>query len=225
MTAPHISSSSPWLSRGPPCFNSAFSAFSVVMLPRRGSARYLAVMKVYAQTLELRPDPERIAEYVRRHERVWPEVLRGLRAIGIHQMRIFLHANRLFMTIETDDDFDPARDYQRDARISLHHRPDPPPHDARAQRHPRRRPRRARVGPQSDLAIEETRPRQHNQRRTRRPPRRHARVLDRHDRPRRRRRRLPPVHLSRPRRCRPSARLSQGSPGSRRRRDPRHVAQ
>ncbi len=70
-------------------------------------------MKVYAQTLELKPDPRRIAEYVQRHQRVWPEVLQGLRAIGIQQMRIFLHANRLFMTIETTDEFDPARDYQR----------------------------------------------------------------------------------------------------------------
>ena len=70
-------------------------------------------MKVYAQTLELKPDPQRIAEYVRRHQRVWPEVLQGLRAIGIQQMRIYLHANRLFMTIETTDEFDPERDYQR----------------------------------------------------------------------------------------------------------------
>ncbi len=74
---------------------------------------YLDRMKVFAQTLDLKPDPQRIAEYDRRHEAVWPEVLQGLRAIGIEQMRIFRHANRLFMIIETDDSFDPARDYQR----------------------------------------------------------------------------------------------------------------
>ncbi|MBK7644245.1 MAG: L-rhamnose mutarotase [Planctomycetes bacterium] len=69
-------------------------------------------MKAIAQTLELVDDPERIAEYERAHERVWPEVLRALRAIGIQRMRIFRHSNRLFMYCEVPDDFDPRRDYQ-----------------------------------------------------------------------------------------------------------------
>lgn len=70
-------------------------------------------MKCFAQTLELVDDPARIAEYVAHHRRVWPEVLRGLRAIGIRRMRIFLHSNRLFMYAEVPDDFDPVRDYPR----------------------------------------------------------------------------------------------------------------
>ncbi|MCE7967200.1 MAG: L-rhamnose mutarotase [Leptolyngbya sp. PLA3] len=69
-------------------------------------------MKAYAQTLELIDDAPRIAEYVAWHRAVWPEVLRGLRAIGIRTMRIYLHGNRLFMYMEADDSFDPARDYQ-----------------------------------------------------------------------------------------------------------------
>lgn len=69
-------------------------------------------MKAYAQTLELIDDAPRIAAYVAHHQAVWPEVLRGLRDIGIRTMRIYLHGNRLFMYMETDDAFDPARDYQ-----------------------------------------------------------------------------------------------------------------
>lgn len=70
-------------------------------------------MPHFAQTLELIDDPDKIAEYVAHHRAVWPEVTRGLRAIGIRAMRIYLHGNRLFMSVETVDGFDPLRDYQR----------------------------------------------------------------------------------------------------------------
>lgn len=69
-------------------------------------------MKLFAQALDLEDDPERIAEYIRHHRSVWPEVTDGLRAIGIRSMRIFRGGTRLFMVIETEDGFDPARDYQ-----------------------------------------------------------------------------------------------------------------
>lgn len=69
-------------------------------------------MKTFAQTLDLVDDPERIAEYDRHHASVWPEVLRGLRAIGVRGMRIWRTGPRLFMVFEAPDDFDPARDYQ-----------------------------------------------------------------------------------------------------------------
>jgi L-rhamnose mutarotase len=75
-------------------------------------------MRVFAKALDLDDDPARIAEYTARHRAVWPEVTEGLRRIGIRSMRIFRGGNRLFMTIETDDDFDPARyqDYASDPR-------------------------------------------------------------------------------------------------------------
>ncbi|MAB73275.1 MAG: hypothetical protein CMJ54_12310 [Planctomycetaceae bacterium] len=69
-------------------------------------------VKTFAQTLDLVDDPDRIAEYERHHASVWPEVLRGLRSIGIRSMRIWRTGPRLFMVFEADDDFDPARDYQ-----------------------------------------------------------------------------------------------------------------
>ncbi|MFO0872746.1 MAG: L-rhamnose mutarotase [Phycisphaerales bacterium] len=70
-------------------------------------------MRHFAQTLELVDDPERIAEYIAHHAAVWPEVVQGLRDIGIRRLRIFLHGNRLFMYVEAEDDFDPVRDYGR----------------------------------------------------------------------------------------------------------------
>jgi L-rhamnose mutarotase len=73
-------------------------------------------MKLYAQAIDLKDDPVRIEEYIRHHRAVWPEVTDGLRAVGIRGMRIFRGGTRLFMIIETDDGFDPARDYQSYAR-------------------------------------------------------------------------------------------------------------
>jgi len=66
-------------------------------------------MRTYAQALDLRDDPAGIEEYLRHHRAVWPEVTEGLRRIGIRGMRIWRGGTRLFMLIETDDDFDPAR--------------------------------------------------------------------------------------------------------------------
>lgn len=68
---------------------------------------------MYAQSLDLKDDPAGIEEYLRHHQAVWPEVTEGLRAIGIRSMRLFRGGTRLFVVVEANDDFDPARDYQR----------------------------------------------------------------------------------------------------------------
>lgn len=73
-------------------------------------------MKAFAQCLDLIDDPQKIAEYIDYHKRVWPEVLDGLRAIGIRRMRIFLHGTRLFMYFEAPDDFNPTTSYADYAR-------------------------------------------------------------------------------------------------------------
>ena len=70
-------------------------------------------MKQYGRTLNLKDDPAIIDRYVDHHRRVWSEVEYGLRAIGILQMRIWLLGRRLFMLMETVDDFDPDRDFAR----------------------------------------------------------------------------------------------------------------
>jgi L-rhamnose mutarotase len=70
-------------------------------------------MKRYAQTLNLKDDPQIITRYVDYHRAVWPEVERGLKAAGIERMLIWRLGRRLFMVIETADGFDPARDWPR----------------------------------------------------------------------------------------------------------------
>ncbi len=68
-------------------------------------------MKTFAQALDLVDDPRVVARYEEYHRAVWPEVKQALRAIGIEDMKIFRIGNRLFMTYEAPDDFDPARDF------------------------------------------------------------------------------------------------------------------
>lgn len=65
-------------------------------------------VKRYCQTLELRDDPALIAEYRERHgkEGVWPEILQGIREVGILEMEIYILGTKLFMIVETPLDFD-----------------------------------------------------------------------------------------------------------------------
>ena len=62
----------------------------------------------YCQTLDLRDNPELIAEYRRRHsqEHIWKEIPEGIREVGILEMEIYLLGTRLFMIVETPLDFD-----------------------------------------------------------------------------------------------------------------------
>jgi len=64
--------------------------------------------KRYCQTLDLKDDPALIAEYVDRHSEAkrWPEIVEGIRTVGILEMEIYLLGTRLFMIVETAADFD-----------------------------------------------------------------------------------------------------------------------
>ena len=68
-------------------------------------------MQRFGLTLNLKDDPDVIEQYKAYHRDVWPEVLDSLREVGITRMDIYLLGNRLFMAIETVDDFDPDRDF------------------------------------------------------------------------------------------------------------------
>ena len=70
-------------------------------------------MKRFCQTLDLRDDPEMIEKYVEAHSRVWPEVQAGIREVGILDMQIFRKGNRLFMIMDTVDEFDFVADNAR----------------------------------------------------------------------------------------------------------------
>jgi len=65
-------------------------------------------MSRHVLTVDLRDDPEVIAAYVEHHRKVWPEVLRSLRAAGIDDMEIVLLGRRLVMIVETNGDIGAA---------------------------------------------------------------------------------------------------------------------
>lgn len=59
----------------------------------------------YCLALDLKDDPQLIAEYEAYHRKVWPEVIRSIRSAGITDMEIYRTGNRLFMIMEVKDDF------------------------------------------------------------------------------------------------------------------------
>jgi len=65
-------------------------------------------MKKYCLALDLVNDPALIAEYEQWHkaENCWPEIKQSILGAGINQMEIYRTGNRLFMIMETEDDFD-----------------------------------------------------------------------------------------------------------------------
>ena len=69
---------------------------------------YHGPVKRYCQTLNLKDNPELIAEYRKRHSRgeVWPETLAAIREVGILEMEIYILGTRLFMIVETPLDFE-----------------------------------------------------------------------------------------------------------------------
>lgn len=65
-------------------------------------------VKRYCRTMDLRDNQELISEYRSRHskEKIWPEILEGIRSVGILEMEIYIYGTRLFMMVETPLDFD-----------------------------------------------------------------------------------------------------------------------
>jgi L-rhamnose mutarotase len=64
-------------------------------------------MKIHCLALDLKDDPNLIAEYRRWHESdlIWPEVLAAIRSNDVLKEHIFLLGTRMVMVLETADDF------------------------------------------------------------------------------------------------------------------------
>lgn len=75
----------------------------------------------YCLALDLKDDPDLIAEYERYHERIWPEITRSILESGIQDMEIYRVGNRLFMVMEVSEEFSfeiKARADQADPRVA-----------------------------------------------------------------------------------------------------------
>lgn len=62
-------------------------------------------MNKYYLAVDLKDDEKLINEYVKWHQKVWPEILESIRSEGIESMKIYRFLNRLFMIMEVNDSF------------------------------------------------------------------------------------------------------------------------
>jgi L-rhamnose mutarotase len=72
-------------------------------------------MQRYCLALDLVDDPELIADYERYHRQVWPEIIDSIKSAGIEMLDIYRTGNRLFMIMETNDQYSPAEKAKADA--------------------------------------------------------------------------------------------------------------
>lgn len=59
----------------------------------------------YCLALELIDDEKLITEYEAHHKAVWPEIIDSIKNSGITGLEIYRISNRLFMIMETDENF------------------------------------------------------------------------------------------------------------------------
>lgn len=64
--------------------------------------------KRFVRCLSLRNDSALIAEYKNRHAKgnIWPEIIAGLKQVGVLEMEIYINGTSLTMIVETPADFD-----------------------------------------------------------------------------------------------------------------------
>lgn len=74
-------------------------------------------MKRYCLALDLKDDPQLIAEYEHWHkaENSWPEIRKSILDAEILDMQIYRTGNRLFMIMETSDQYEPKKKDVMDA--------------------------------------------------------------------------------------------------------------
>lgn len=70
--------------------------------------QYDKPVKRFVQTMELRDDPELIELYKKAHSKEghWPEIVEGIRAVGILEMELYILGTRLVMIVDAPEDFD-----------------------------------------------------------------------------------------------------------------------
>ena len=69
----------------------------------------------YCLTLDLINNPALIKAYEEHHINIWPEIAASIKDAGIIHMEIYRFETRLFMIMETDDDFSFERKTAMDA--------------------------------------------------------------------------------------------------------------
>ncbi len=70
-------------------------------------------MKDFAMAVNLKNEKEAIKQYEHYHAYPWPEVIKALKQVGILDMKIYRLNYRLFMFMQTEDEFDPNVDFPK----------------------------------------------------------------------------------------------------------------
>ena len=72
-------------------------------------------MKRFCLTLDLKDDAKMIAEYEEYHQNVSSEIIKSIKDSGIESMQIYRLQTRMFMILDTIDDFSFAKKALMDA--------------------------------------------------------------------------------------------------------------
>ena len=62
----------------------------------------------FVQILDLKDDPRLIEAYKLQHspEQMWPEIVEGIRSVGIEEMELYIRGNHLVMIVDAPEGFD-----------------------------------------------------------------------------------------------------------------------
>ncbi len=74
-------------------------------------------MQRFIQTLDLVDDPGLIEFYLDAHDNIWPEIVEGIKSVGITRMDIYRDGTRLVMVVEMPDDVDREAAFARLATL------------------------------------------------------------------------------------------------------------
>lgn len=61
-------------------------------------------MQRFVKTLQLVADPEAIAQYKEVHDNIWPEIVEGIKSVGVATMDLYLTGNMAVMILEVPDE-------------------------------------------------------------------------------------------------------------------------
>lgn len=59
----------------------------------------------YCLALDLQDDPKLIEQYIKYHQKIWPEITKSIQDSGIEHMEIYHVQDRLLMVMDVNDDF------------------------------------------------------------------------------------------------------------------------
>ncbi len=70
--------------------------------------RYNHPVKRFCQILEITDNPQLISLYRKYHSREhhWKEIREGIRSVGILEMELYIYENKVFMIVDTEEDFE-----------------------------------------------------------------------------------------------------------------------